>query len=50
MKIAIIRKENLRQCIAKGLIEMEHHGLSSALISGLIASFEKINNISRNNK
>ena len=37
-------------CTIKGLIEMEHHGLSSALISGLVASFEKINNISINKK
>ena len=33
-------------CTIKGLIEMEHHGLSSALINGLISSFEKINQIS----
>ena len=33
-------------CTIKGLIEMEHHGLSSALISGLSSSFEKINQIS----
>ena len=33
-------------CTIRGLIEMEHHGLSSALISGLLSSFEKINKIS----
>jgi len=33
-------------CTIKGLIEMEHQGLSSALISGLVSSFEKINKIS----
>jgi pyrroline-5-carboxylate reductase len=33
-------------CTIKGLIEMEHHGLSSALISGLSSSLEKINQIS----
>jgi|TARA_B110000914_G_scaffold155810_1_gene136935 pyrroline-5-carboxylate reductase len=37
-------------CTIKGLIEMEHHGLSSALISGLLGSFEKINNISTKNE
>lgn len=32
-------------CTIAGLNEMEHQGLSSALIKGIIASFEKINNI-----
>ena len=30
-------------CTIEGLIEMEHQGLSSALIKGLTKSFEKIN-------
>ncbi len=33
-------------CTIAGLNEMEHQGLSSALIKGLLTSFEKINNIS----
>lgn len=33
-------------CTIAGLNEMEHQGLSSALIKGIIASFEKINRIS----
>jgi len=32
-------------CTIAGLNEMEHQGLSSAIIKGLVASFEKINNI-----
>ncbi|HLZ17377.1 MAG TPA: pyrroline-5-carboxylate reductase [Cyclobacteriaceae bacterium] len=32
-------------CTIAGLNEMEHQGLSSALIKGIIVSFEKINNI-----
>ncbi|MBS1486846.1 MAG: pyrroline-5-carboxylate reductase [Bacteroidetes bacterium] len=32
-------------CTIAGLNEMEHQGLSSALIKGIIASFEKINKI-----
>jgi pyrroline-5-carboxylate reductase len=32
-------------CTIAGLNEMEHQGLSSALIKGIITSFEKINNI-----
>jgi pyrroline-5-carboxylate reductase len=32
-------------CTIAGLNEMEHEGLSSALIKGIVASFEKINNI-----
>ncbi len=30
-------------CTISGLNEMEHHGLSSALIKGLVTSFERIN-------
>lgn len=33
-------------CTIAGLNEMEHQGLSSALIKGIVASFEKINSIS----
>jgi pyrroline-5-carboxylate reductase len=32
-------------CTIEGLNEMEHQGLSSAIIKGLVASYEKINNI-----
>ncbi|WP_124979446.1 pyrroline-5-carboxylate reductase [Nonlabens xiamenensis] len=32
-------------CTIEGLNEMEHKGLSSSLIQGMIASFQKINNI-----
>lgn len=32
-------------CTISGLNEMEHQGFSSALIKGIISSFEKINNI-----
>lgn len=32
-------------CTIAGLNEMEHQGLSSALIKGILTSFEKINNI-----
>ena len=32
-------------CTISGLNEMEHEGLSSALIKGIVASFEKINEI-----
>ena len=32
-------------CTIAGLNEMEHQGLSSALIKGIVASYEKINNI-----
>ena len=35
-------------CTIAGLNEMEHQGLSSSLIKGLIASFEKINEIKIN--
>lgn len=34
-------------CTIAGLNEMEHQGLSSALIKGIVASFEKINNIKK---
>ncbi|MBL4745170.1 MAG: pyrroline-5-carboxylate reductase [Flavobacteriaceae bacterium] len=34
-----------RGCTISGLNEMEHEGLSSALIKGLVASFNKINQI-----
>jgi pyrroline-5-carboxylate reductase len=30
-------------CTIQGLNEMEHQGLSSSLIRGMVASFEKIN-------
>jgi pyrroline-5-carboxylate reductase len=32
-------------CTIAGLNEMEHQGLSSSLIKGLVTSFEKINEI-----
>ena len=32
-------------CTIEGLNEMEHKGLSSSLIQGMVASFEKINSI-----
>lgn len=34
-------------CTIAGLNEMEHQGLSSALIKGIVASFEKINSIKK---
>ena len=34
-------------CTIAGLNEMEHEGLSSALIKGILTSFEKINNIKK---
>ncbi len=34
-------------CTIAGLNEMEHQGLSSAVIKGLLASFEKINTITQ---
>jgi pyrroline-5-carboxylate reductase len=37
-------------CTIAGLNEMEHNGLSSSLIQGLVESFEKINEISKNYK
>lgn len=36
-----------RGCTITGLNEMEHQGLSSSLIKGLVASFDKINEISK---
>jgi pyrroline-5-carboxylate reductase len=33
-------------CTIEGLNEMEHRGLSSSLIRGLVVSYEKISNIS----
>ncbi|GAA3634855.1 pyrroline-5-carboxylate reductase [Flavivirga jejuensis] len=35
-------------CTIEGLNAMEHEGLSSALIQGIVASFEKINQIKKN--
>ena len=35
-------------CTIEGLNEMEHQGLSSSLIKGIVASFEKINEIKKN--
>lgn len=35
-------------CTIEGLNEMEHQGLSSSVIRGLVASFEKITEISKN--
>ncbi len=35
-------------CTIEGLNEMEHQGLSSSLIKGIVASFEKINQIKKN--
>ena len=32
-------------CTIEGLNEMEHKGLSSSLIQGMVASFDKINSI-----
>jgi pyrroline-5-carboxylate reductase len=37
-----------RGCTIEGLNQMEHEGLSSALIKGLQKSYEKINNIKSN--
>ncbi len=34
-------------CTIQGLNEMEHQGLSSSLIQGIVASFEKISNIQK---
>ncbi|MEJ1223240.1 pyrroline-5-carboxylate reductase [Sediminicola sp. 1XM1-17] len=36
-----------RGCTIQGLNEMEHQGLSSSLIQGIVASYEKINQIKR---
>jgi pyrroline-5-carboxylate reductase len=35
-------------CTIEGLNEMEHQGLSSSLIQGIVASFEKINQLKNN--
>lgn len=35
-------------CTIEGLNEMEHQGLSSALIKGIVSSFEKINQLKKN--
>lgn len=35
-------------CTIEGLNEMEHQGLSSSLIRGIVTSFERINNIKEN--
>ncbi len=37
-----------RGCTIEGLNEMEHQGLSSSLIKGIVTSFEKINQIKNN--
>ena len=37
-----------RGCTIEGLNEMEHQGLSSSLIKGIVSSFEKINQIKKN--
>lgn len=37
-----------RGCTIEGLNEMEHQGLSSSLIQGIVASFKKINEIAQN--
>ena len=34
-------------CTIEGLNEMEHKGLSSSLIQGMVASFNKINSIKK---
>ena len=34
-----------RGCTIEGLNEMEHKGLSSSLIQGMVTSFKKINSI-----
>lgn len=34
-------------CTIEGLNEMEHKGLSSSLIQGMVASFNKISNIKK---
>ena len=36
-----------RGCTIEGLNEMEHQGLSSSLIQGIVASFKKINEIAQ---
>lgn len=37
-------------CTIAGLNEMEHHGLSSALIKGLVTSFNRINQMKKGNE
>ncbi|NER14746.1 pyrroline-5-carboxylate reductase [Leptobacterium flavescens] len=37
-----------RGCTIEGLNEMEHQGLSSSLIKGIVSSFKKINDIGKN--
>ena len=36
-----------RGCTIEGLNEMEHQGLSSSLIQGIVSSFKKINEIAQ---
>ena len=45
-EVEIDRVTTPQGCTIAGLNEMEHQGFSSALIKGLLTSFEKINNIS----
>ena len=44
-EIAIDKVTTPKGCTISGLNEMEHNGLSSALIKGLLLSFSKINEI-----
>ena len=44
-EIEIDKVTTPRGCTIEGLNEMEHQGLSSAVIKGIIASYNKINNI-----
>ncbi len=37
-------------CTIQGLNEMEHHGLSSSLIQGIVASFDKISEFKKDNQ
>ncbi len=46
-EIEIDRVTTPEGCTIAGLNEMEHQGLSSALIKGILTSFEKINNIKK---
>ena len=41
----VVKVTTPQGCTITGLNEMEHQGLSSSLIKGLMASFEKINEI-----
>jgi len=43
--VEIDRVTTPQGCTIAGLNEMEHQGLSSALIKGLLTSYEKIKNI-----